>query len=294
MSKPKLPTLTLLVKLNTSPPSLSVLEHVHANIQVFKKFCRIRITSFSVEDLENPRVLKQLEQNGISGLPALVTHKNQILYGVESIVKFIHPANFRQEEAQAQGKRGGGKPRRLDDDELLDSWNTRMMDITDQEDTDRDHKKDITAKQSEDLRDDRLSKLVNRARSSTSTSNRPMTSVERVNKARHGSTSGKPRGGPERDRDTAPVDQMSETQSTFEDTSERKRIKQKIQDEDDEYMPADIKPPGRSNSASIRNKALQGASKNRAQRADNLDAFDDDEDAVDKMLKTISKNSSLD
>lgn len=304
MSKDKLPTLMLLVKLNASPPSLAILEHVNDNIQIFKKFCRIRITSFTSKDLENPRILKQLEDRGIAGLPALITHKGNALFGVESISKFIQPANFRQEIQQE--KRGRSRARRLDDDELVDNWNAKMMDINDQEDTDRDHKKDITAKQSEDLRDNRLSKLVNRAKSNTSTtSNRPLTSIERVNKARHGNISGKQRSGPERQRDTAPVSEMSETsngmfreeiQSGIEydlDDSNRRRIKQKIQDDDD-FMPADVKPPGRSNGASIRNKALNGASKSRAQRSDNLDVLDDDEDAVDKMLKTISKNSGLD
>ena len=289
MSKGKTPNLMLFVKLGSSPPSLAVLEHIHANIHVFKRFCRIRITAFTPDELQNPRILEQLEDYGISGLPALLTNKDNVLFGVESIIKYIHPVNFKTVKEEKQEKQRQAA-RRFDDDDLLSEWNTRMMNVKDQEEHDKDLKKDITAKQSEDLRDDRLTGMINRARKTAPSSDAPVTSVEKINKARYGNSSGKQRGGPERSRDTAPPSELNETVSGL-DMQQKQRLKQKFANDDDDIH--GIKPPGRNNGASIRDKALQGASQNRAQRSNNLDSFDD-EDAVDKMLKSISKNKGLD
>lgn len=289
MSKGKLPNLMLFVKLGSSPPSLAVLEHINANIHVFKRFCRIRVTSFTDGELQNPRILKQLEEYNISGLPALLTNKGDMVFGAESIIKFIHPINFKTEKEEKQIKQR--QARRYDDDDLLNEWNTRMMDINDQEEHEKDLKKDITSKQSQDLRDDKLTQLVDRARKNApDVKGGPMTSVEKINKARFGNQEGKQRGGPTRSRDTAPISELNESVSNFNNQSQQ-RLRQKIEDDDDIHG---IKPPGRSNGASIRNKALNGASKDRAQqRLDNIEIFMDDEDAVDKMLKTISKNNGL-
>lgn len=288
MTKAKLPVLILFVKLGTSQPSLAVLEYINANIHVFRRFCRIRVTAFTTDELENPRILQQLEDYNITGLPALLTHKGNVLFGAESITKFIHPANFKQEKEKEEQQRK--QARRYDDDDLLSEWNNRMMDLNDQEDDERDLKKDISAKQSEDLRDNKLSKLVQRARGGmTSQNSEPVTSTDKINKARYGSSGGKQRGGPERSRDTAIVSEVNEVESGLSNSSSQKNAKNRIQDDDD--LTYDIKPPGRSNGNSIRNKALNGASKDRTQRrSNNISAFDDGEDAVDKMLNSISKN----
>lgn len=295
MSQAELPNVTILVKLNNSPPSLRILEYIDDRLDRLMTFCRIHILPFTNDDLENPKILYNLEDNRVNALPALIMRQqNIVIYGAESMIEFLRPQNF------VVKKPKNVEPMRDNDrseDELLDKWRSKLMDTTDQEEMEEDkNKKTMAAKQVEDLRDDRLSKLVNKARNLMPNTKAPNT-LDRVNDAR-GKVSRKTLG-PSRDRDTIPSNDMEEVaQNNFYGgsyDSEQERKKQKLRsmiqhEEEEERLPTSHKPPGRSTADVIRNKALKGASENRAKRSDNLDIFLDDDDAVDKMLKSISKN----